>query len=209
MLALRESQEKLQIIIDTALDAVVLMDAAGVITSWNALAESVFGWPRGEAIGRTLHETIIPPRYHEAHLRGMARFLATGESRILNYRIEAFAQHRDGREFPVELSIVPIKIAENYEFSAFIRDITERKRQEALINQHNELLKRQKAEVEATLGRVRRLEGLLSICIGCKKIRTGNNDWHQIERYIGEHSDAVFSHALCPECLGKEMKKFE
>ena len=130
MLALRESQEKLQIVIDTALDAVVMMDSTGTITSWSNLAESIFGWLREEAVGRTLHETIIPLRYHESHLRGMKQFLATGEGRILNCRIEAYARHRDGHEFPVELSVVPIKLREKFEFSAFIRDISERKQLE-------------------------------------------------------------------------------
>lgn len=135
MLALRESQEKLQIIIDTALDAMVLADARGIVTGWSSHAESLFGWTREEAIGRALHETIIPPRYREAHLRGMERFLATGEGQILNSRIEVYARHRDGREFPVELSVVPIKISDKYEFSAFIRDISERKQMEEQVRQ--------------------------------------------------------------------------
>ena len=88
-------------------------------------------------------------------------------------------------------------------------EISERKRQEDLIKEHNALLMRQKAELEATLERLRRLEGLLSICMSCKKIRSENNDWHQLEKYISEHSDAVFSHGLCPECLEKEMKKLD
>lgn len=130
MLALRESQEKLQIIIDTALDAVVLIDAKGIITGWSNHAEIIFGWPTEQAVGRLLHETILPHRFQKAHLHGIERFLATGEGQILNSRIEVSALHRDGYEFPVELSVVPIKMAEKYEFSAFIRDITERKHAE-------------------------------------------------------------------------------
>jgi len=135
MLALRESQEKFQIIIDTALDAMVLINDQGIIAGRNHHAENLFGWPREEAIGRALHETIIPPRYREAHLHGLERFLATGEGEILNARVEVFAQHRDGREFPVELSVVPIKIAGKYEFSAFIRDISARKQMEEQVRQ--------------------------------------------------------------------------
>ena len=135
MLALRENQEKLQIIIDTALDAMVLINDKGIITGWNNHAENLFGWSRAEAIGRALHETIIPPRYREAHLHGIERFLATGEGEILNARIEVFAQHRDGQEFPVELSVVPIKMAGKYEFSAFIRDISRRKQMEEQVRQ--------------------------------------------------------------------------
>jgi len=135
MLALRASQEKLQIIIDTALDAIVLMDDQGVVSSWNNNAASIFGWTREEAVGRMLHELIIPPRFHKMHLKGMKRFLASEESQVLNSRIEVPALHRDGHEFPIELSIVPIKLAEKYEFNAFIRDISERKQMEDQVRQ--------------------------------------------------------------------------
>jgi PAS domain S-box-containing protein len=88
-------------------------------------------------------------------------------------------------------------------------DITERKQAEDVMKEHNALLTHQNIELERMLSRVRRLEGFLSICMQCKKIRTESNDWHQLERYIGEHSDAVFSHGICPECLDKEMKKLD
>jgi len=128
--ALIESKERLQAVIETALDAVVQMDAAGIITGWNAQAEKIFGWSREEAVGRMMSETIIPLQYREAHVQGMKRFLATGEGAILNSRIELSALHRDGHEFPVELSITPVKVADKYEFSGFIRDITDRKKAE-------------------------------------------------------------------------------
>jgi len=128
--ALVESKEKLHAVIETALDAVVQMDAAGIITGWNAQAEKIFGWNSEEAVGRMMHETIIPPQYREAHVQGLKRFLATGEGAILNSRIELSALHRDGHEFPVELAVVPIKTADKHEFSAFIHDITSRKKAE-------------------------------------------------------------------------------
>ncbi len=125
--ALRGSEAILSVTINTALDAVVQIDAAGIIVRWNTQAEEIFGWPRVEAIGRMMHETIIPPQYREAHIRGMKHFLATGEGPVLNKRIEIVALHRNGHEFPIELSITPLKIADKHEFNAFIRDITERK----------------------------------------------------------------------------------
>ncbi len=125
-----ESEALLFATINTALDAVVQIDSASIITRWNTQAEEIFGWKREEAIGRMLHETIIPPQYREAHLRGMEHFLVSGEGPVLNKRIEIFALHRDGHEFPIELSITPHKIAGQYWFSSFIRDITERKQQQ-------------------------------------------------------------------------------
>ena len=78
-------------------------------------------------LGRSLTETIIPARYRDAHNQGMQRYLATGEANVLNKRIELFALHAAGHELPVEVSITPIRTGSTTGFSAFIRDITERK----------------------------------------------------------------------------------
>ena len=118
-------------IIATSLDAFIGMDAAGVITDWNVQAEQMFGWRRQEAIGRLLSATIVPAQHREAHERGLRHFLATGEGPILNTRIEITVCHRDGHEFPVELAISPALVRGGaYTFSAFVRDISDRKRTE-------------------------------------------------------------------------------
>ena len=134
----RRSDLRLQAIIDSALDAVVTMSAAGVITDWNRQAEAMFGWTAAEAVGRQLSETIIPPRDREAHRRGLTRFLATGEGPILRRRVEVTALHRDGREFPVELTATPAGLGESWVFSAFVRDITDRKQAEAALRESEE-----------------------------------------------------------------------
>ena len=118
------------------------MSADGLITEWNHQAEITFGWPRAEAVGRVLSETIIPPQFREAHQRGLARFLATGEGPLLNRVLEVPALRRDGCEFPAEISIAPVRLGEQYLFAAFIRDVTERKRAE-------EELRRAKEAAEA------------------------------------------------------------
>ncbi len=125
--ALLQSQERNRAIVDTALDGVITMDAAGVITDWNAQASKIFGWTREEALGRILSDTVIPARDRAAHKRGLQEFLATGKGPILNQRIEIIACHRDGHEFPVELAVSPARVGDMHIFSAFIRDITERK----------------------------------------------------------------------------------
>ena len=131
--ARREDDERLRTTFETAMDAVVQMNDRGIITVWNPQAENIFGWTREEAVGRILHETIIPPQYREAHVHGLERFLLSGEGPVLNSRIELVGLHRDGHEFPVELAIVPIKAKGKYEFSAFIRDITRKKETDDLI----------------------------------------------------------------------------
>jgi two-component system cell cycle sensor histidine kinase/response regulator CckA len=131
--ALRENEERTRLIVENALDVVVTINAAGRVTGWNPQAETTFGWPRGEILGRLLSDTIIPERYRAAHANGLARFLVTGEGPVLNRRIELSALHRDGHEFPIELSISPARVGSVVTFSAFIRDITERTRAETAL----------------------------------------------------------------------------
>ena len=114
-------------IIDTALDAVITMDARGAITSWNKQAEIIFGWSSNEAIGRHMSEMIIPEQHRTAHERGLRHFLTTGEGPVLRRRIQVTAVRRNGVEFPVELEVVPMRLGQDWVFSAFIRDITESK----------------------------------------------------------------------------------
>ncbi|MCP9472491.1 MAG: PAS domain S-box protein [Nitrospira sp.] len=128
--ALLQSQERNQAIIETALDAVIIIDSAGVVTDWNAQATAIFGWTREEAVGRPLADTVIPPAVREAHRQGLRHYLQTGVGPILNRRIEIMARHKSGRDFPVELSVSPARIGESYIFSAFIRDITDRRKAE-------------------------------------------------------------------------------
>ncbi|HJT77112.1 MAG TPA: PAS domain S-box protein, partial [Gemmataceae bacterium] len=135
---LRTSEERQRLILDNAHDAFVAMSADGLITGWNRQAEITFGWPRAEAVGRVLSETIIPPQLREAHKRGLANFLATGEGPVLNRVLDVTALRRDGREFPAEISIAPVRLGEQYLFVAFIRDVTERKRAEEELRQAKE-----------------------------------------------------------------------
>ena len=125
--SLQQSEGHIRAIIDSALDAVVTMDQAGVITDWNHHAEIMFGWPRQEILGRKLSETIIPPRYREAHERGLQHFVATGEGPVLNKRVEITASRRNGEEFAIELSVTPLKVGAAFSFAGFVRDISESK----------------------------------------------------------------------------------
>jgi PAS domain S-box-containing protein len=130
-----KNEERTRLMLDEALDAVVTMDADGVTTGWNTQAEVIFGWSREDAVGRRMSDTIIPAQHREAHERGLRHFLATGEGAVLNRRIEMTALRRDGREFPIELAITPLKLGQTWTFSAFIRDISERKRAEEALHQ--------------------------------------------------------------------------
>jgi PAS domain S-box-containing protein len=125
---LESSEERLSLIINTALDAVITMNAEGLITNWNSEAEETFGWSSQEALGRKLSDTIMPPQYQQDRERGLQRFLGTGEGMMVRQRTETTALHRDGHEFPVEVAISPVKFGGQWIFSIFIRDITEHRR---------------------------------------------------------------------------------
>ncbi|MCP5468488.1 MAG: ammonium transporter [Deltaproteobacteria bacterium] len=131
---LQEAEKNNELIIQNSLDAIVSMNESGTITAWNSQAEKIFGWTAQEAIGAKLTENIIPERFREAHNKGLERFLKSGAGPALNKRFEIHAMHKSGREFPIELAITPLKTSKGYFFSAFIRDITERKEFEANLN---------------------------------------------------------------------------
>lgn len=112
--------------LSSALDGIVTIDEAGQIVDFNPAAEAMFGFSREEVMGRPLGETIVPHGQREAHRAGMAHYLATGQSHVLGRRIEVDALHRDGRRFPIELTITEIKAGRRRLFTAYVRDISER-----------------------------------------------------------------------------------
>jgi PAS domain S-box-containing protein len=137
--AQRESERRIRQILDTAQEAFVSMDSDGKIVDWNPQAEETFGWPRAEAVGRELAQTIIPPRLRGAHQEGLARFLDTGEGPVLNQRLELTALHREGHELPVDLTITPLRRGGSHEFHAFLRDISARKQSERSFGAQHEV----------------------------------------------------------------------
>ena len=118
-------------ILDTVLDAVVVMDRDGVVRAWNQRAEATFGWTAAEAIGQNLGDLIVPPSLREAHHRGLRRFNADGIARVLDKRLELTGLRRDGSEVPVELSITLVTRDGGDAFIGFVRDISERRAAEA------------------------------------------------------------------------------
>jgi PAS domain S-box-containing protein len=123
---LQDSERMARGIIDTALDAFVQMDESGTIIDWNPQAETIFGWRRAQALGRTLAELILPERHRPAHTAGLARFLESGESAILGRRLEIEALRQDGKEIKIELSVTALRRRGGYAFNGFMRDVTEK-----------------------------------------------------------------------------------
>ena len=118
-------------ILDTVLDAVVVMSTDGEICGWNGVAERVFGWSSHEANGRLLADLIVPEEHRAAHAKGLRRMARGAKPRVLNRRIEITALCRDGSEIPIELSITTASTGKDTVFVGFIRDIAERREAEA------------------------------------------------------------------------------
>jgi PAS domain S-box-containing protein len=130
---LRQSEARKSAVVETALDCIVTCDAHGSVVEFNPAAERTFGFKRAEVVGRDMADFIVPPAYRARHRTGMAHYLATGEGPILNQRIEMQAQRADGTQFPVELAIARISPDGPPQFTAYLRDISESKRNEAVL----------------------------------------------------------------------------
>jgi PAS domain S-box-containing protein len=136
--ALTDSNNSNQMILETAHDAFVGIDEKGKVVAWNSQAETTFGWPASEAVGRVLADLIIPNRFVGQHVAGLSNYLVARQGPVVNRLIEMVARHRDGREFPVELTIAPLRLGDRYFFNAFIRDITDRKEPEDALTRSEE-----------------------------------------------------------------------
>jgi two-component system, chemotaxis family, CheB/CheR fusion protein len=116
--------------LDSALDCIITMDGSGRVQEFNPASERVFGFSRSEAVGKELAELIIPPRLRERHRQGLAHYLKTGEGPLIGKLIEVEALRRDGSEIMVALAINATQVNGSPIFTAYLRDITERKRAE-------------------------------------------------------------------------------
>jgi PAS domain S-box-containing protein len=137
-IALRRSERLNRLIVDTALDAFIAMDDECTIIDWNPQAELTFGWHREEALGQSVPDLLLPENDRVEFDADLQRFLRTGKSNMLKRRLERVALHRTGREFPMEITISPIRQGDSYIFSAFIHDITNRKEAERQLRESKE-----------------------------------------------------------------------
>ena len=126
-------KERMRQIIETAMDAVITMDAQGFITSWNSRAEIIFGWKREEAIGLKLSETIIPMSSRAAHEFGLRRLANTQKSEVVGKILRMTAVRKCGAELQVELIISFGLLHGQIQFNAFVRDISDKLKAEAEI----------------------------------------------------------------------------
>ncbi len=125
--ALTQTEARARLILDSSMDAVIGMTGGGAITEWSAGAQQMFGYSGAEALCKDLSALIILPALRESHSGGMLRFLESGEGTIIGKRTEFTAMRKDASEFPVELSVTQFRRDDQLFFSAFVRNISNRK----------------------------------------------------------------------------------
>ena len=138
--ALKQGEARKAAILDAALDCIITIDHEGRVIEFNPAAERTFGYPRNKIVGRQLADAIIPPALRRKHRQGLARYLATGETRLIGRRVEMTAVRADGSEFPVELAISRIPLEGPPSFTCYLRDITERKQSEEALQRSGAFL---------------------------------------------------------------------
>ncbi|MGO9739318.1 MAG: PAS domain-containing protein [Desulfomonilaceae bacterium] len=190
------SEQRLKAITNSAFDAIILINDRGEISYWNPASERIFGYSDSEVMGKDLHELLVPPEFHTAYRSAFKDFVASGRGNALGKITPLVARRKGGEEFPIELSLSGFQADGRWQAAGIVRDITDRKLLEE--EKSNLIIDLQKA-----LSEVKKLSGVLPICASCKKIRDDTGYWNEIERYIGEHSEAQFSHGICPDCMRK------
>lgn len=139
--ALKESEELLRRMTDSARDAIITVAGEqGMVTVWNPAAETIFGYSKDEMLGQAVHEFIVPPVSREKVSRDLVHFAKTGEGEAVGKTLELVALHRNGTEFPVELSLSATPLHGKWYATGIARDISERKQSELSLNHANRAL---------------------------------------------------------------------
>ena len=170
----------------------LMADTRGRMLYVNRLIEKMFAYPEMELIGQPV-EVLIPERFHDEHTAHRMIFMKNPSPRKMGEGRNLYARKKNGEEFPVEVGLGYAHTQSGIIISAVIIDIS---RQQKMEKEREGLI----AELKDALSRVKQLSGLLPICASCKKIRDDGGYWNQIEAYIRDHSEADFSHGICPDC---------
>jgi PAS domain S-box-containing protein len=139
--ALRDSEERLRAILETAVEGIITIDERGIVESFNLAAERIFGFKAAEVIGKNI-SMLMPSPHHEQHDSYLANYRHSGHAKIIGIGREVSGRRKDGTIFPMDLSVSEVRLAKRRLFTGFIRDITERKRLEKEILEISEREKR-------------------------------------------------------------------
>ena len=171
-MALCESEEKIRAIANSARDAIIMIDTEGSISYWNPAAELIFGYASEEVMGRNLHQLLAPQRYQARHQSAFAKFRLTGKGKVIGATNEAEACHKNGHEFPIELSLSAMHFHNGWHAVGVVRDITERKKMEAKLISQTIDLEQKNVELISSEARYRALADQSSEALALVDIET-------------------------------------
>jgi PAS domain S-box-containing protein len=195
---LHDQRELLRVTLSSIGDGVIATNPEGKISFINSVAQSLTGWPEIEAIGKPLDTVfrIFNERTREFITNPMENLLNTGK--VSSPSSRWLLHGREGKKIPIWSSGAPIRDkTEHFRGLVLVfRDISLQRQAE---EEKDSLI----AELEKAMKKVKLLSGMLPICASCKKIRDDKGYWNQIEAYIRKHSEAEFSHSICPDCMEK------
>jgi PAS domain S-box-containing protein len=197
-LAATEKLLYLAAIVDSSGEAIIGQNLNGVITTWNTGAGQLYGYTEAEVLGQSI--TMLASPTSQSSLLEIFEQLRAGNA---VEHIEMAHVCKDGTPLDVSLTISPVKSAEGRVMgaAAIVYDITERKK---IADERAKMIE----ELNETLSKVKALSGLLPICASCKNIRDDHGYWQKLETFVREHSNAEFSHSICPECMEKLYPQF-
>ncbi len=148
---LRESEDKLSKVGDSALDAIIMINELGNVEYWNPAATRIFGYKKEEILGENFHNLFMPEYYRSQHQTGWLNYAKTGKGPAIGQVIELMAKNAEDYEFPIEIALSSIKIKNKFWALAYIRDITERKRAEEKLNNYTSQIELKNLELDMAL----------------------------------------------------------
>jgi PAS domain S-box-containing protein len=223
---LEKSEERLRVIVESAHDGIVTTNAFGIIESVNARVIALFGYRPGKLIGEHLSMLLSSAYGERDEGESLQEYLERkkmGEPGV-SYVVHGLRQ--DGQQFYMDMAVNEARLGGEKFYTVMVRDVTERVAAQRVLHQsrdelerrvkertaaleesnarlHDEIARRKALiiELQTAIGDIKTLSGLIPICASCKKIRDDKGYWNQIEVFIREHSDAEFSHGICPDCI--------
>jgi len=190
---LEDREARLDAILETAVDGIITIDERGIIESVNAATEHIFGYTGDELVGRNV-TLLMPPSYRLTHDGHIARYLRTGEPRIIGIGREAEGQHKDGRRFPIDLAVSEIRVGDSRLFTGVVRDISARREAEDEARRRSADLAhaaRLSTIGELTSGMAHEinqpLTAMVNFAEAClRMLRSGNTDAQKLEDALGQ-----------------------
>ena len=183
-------------------DAIITTDTARQVTFLNQSAEQLTGWTEAQAVGRPLTE-ICPIVYEESG-QTIDEISEADFGQPLSFTEDkpVLLITKDQRRISVLVNFAPIQDENTWlGLVLALQDNTERRAAQQKLAKAAEEQQKLIAELQAAMAQIKTLHGLIPICASCKKIRDDRGYWHQVETYLSHHSDAQFSHGLCPDCF--------